>query len=191
MAEGKERAEEIILNVAERAEKSISVLSEEYASVRAGRANPHLLDKITVDYYGTPSPINQVGNISLADAKCLVISPWDASLLKNIEKAIIAANIGINPTNDGKVIRLVFPDLTEERRKELAKQTKKLGEDAKVAVRNVRRDGMDALKKMKTAKELTEDETAEYEKEIEKEVSKSIEKIEKMQAEKEKDIMSV
>ena len=191
MAEGIEKAEEMLLTLSEKADKTISVLGGEYAAVRAGRANPHILDKVTVDYYGTMSPINQVGNISAADAKCLVISPWDASLLKEIEKAILAANIGINPTNDGKVIRLVFPDLTEERRKELAKQVKKLGEDAKVAVRNIRRDGMELLKKLKTAKEITEDENAGFEKDIEKEIAKAIEKIEKMQAEKEKDIMSV
>lgn len=191
MAEGIEKAEEMLLTMSEKTDKTISVLSGEYAAVRAGRANPHILDKVSVDYYGTMSAINQVGNISAIDAKCLVISPWDTSLLKEIEKAILAANIGINPTNDGKVIRLVFPDLTEERRKELAKQIKKYGEEAKVAVRNIRRDGMEFLKKMKTAKEITEDETVDFEKEIEKEIAKAIEKIEKMQVEKEKDIMSV
>lgn len=122
--------EEILLVLEERLEKTFSVLKENYASVRAGRANPHILDKVLVDYYGTMSPLNQVGNISVSDAKCLVISPWDVSLLKGIEKAIIASNIGINPTNDGKVIRLVFPDLTEERRRELAKQIKAMSEES-------------------------------------------------------------
>ena len=124
-------------------------LSSEYATIRAGRANPHILDKILVDYYGTPTPINQVGNISVSEGRCLVIAPWDASMLKVIEKQLLADNIGITPSNDGKVIRLVFPALTEERRRELSKQVKKMAEDSKVAVRNIRRDAMDALKKGK------------------------------------------
>ena len=172
-------------------EKSLANLEDEYTSIRAGRANPRILDKIQVDYYGTMSPINQVGNISVADAKCLVISPWDTSLLKGIEKAILQSNIGLTPTNDGKVIRLIFPDLTEERRREIAKQIKALSEDAKVAARNVRRDAMDALKKMKTAKEISEDECASQEKEVEKIVSKYMEQIDKHTADKEKEIMSV
>ena len=152
-----EKVDELMLTLEDKLDKTASVLREEYANIRAGRANPHVLDKIQVDYYGTMSPINQVGNISVADAKCLVISPWDASLLKGIEKAILASNIGLTPTNDGKVIRLIFPDLTEERRRDIAKQIKALSEDAKVAARNIRRDAMDSLKKMKTAKELSED----------------------------------
>ena len=172
-------------------EKTASVLREEFSNIRAGRANPHVLDKIQVDYYGTMSPINQVGNIAVADAKCLVISPWDSSLLKGIEKAILQSNIGLTPTNDGKVIRLIFPDLTEERRKELAKQIKALSEDAKVAARNIRRDAMDQLKKMKNGKEISEDECAALEKEVDKTLSKSMEQIEKHTAEKEKEIMSV
>ncbi len=186
-----EKVEELMLTLEDKLEKTASVLREEYANIRAGRANPHILDKIQVDYYGTMSPINQVGNISVADAKCLVISPWDTSLLKGIEKAILQSNIGLTPTNDGKVIRLIFPDLTEERRREIAKQIKALSEDAKVAARNVRREAMDALKKMKTAKEISEDECASQEKEVEKIVSKYMEQIDKHTADKEKEIMSV
>ena len=147
-----EQFEMIMMETMERTDKTVSVLNGEYITIRAGRANPHILDKVLVDYYGTPSPINQVGNISVSEGRCLVISPWDASMLKVIEKQLIAENLGINPTNDGKVIRLVFPALTEERRKELVKQVKKMAEDSKVAVRNIRRDGMDALKKMKNNK---------------------------------------
>ena len=186
-----EKVEELMLVLEEKLEKTESVLREEFANIRAGRANPHVLDKVLVDYYGTMSPINQVGNIAVSDAKCLVISPWDSSLLKNIEKAILASNIGLNPTNDGKVIRLVFPDLTEERRRDLAKQIKALAEDSKVAVRNVRRDAMDGLKKLENNKEISEDECASCEKDVEKAVSKSIETIDKLAVEKEKDIMSV
>ncbi|MBR1983887.1 MAG: ribosome recycling factor [Clostridia bacterium] len=180
-----------MMETMEKTDKTISVLSSEYATIRAGRANPHILDKVLVDYYGTPTPINQVGNISVSEGRCLVISPWDASMLKVIEKQLLADNIGITPSNDGKVIRLVFPVLTEERRKELVKQTKKMAEDSKVAIRNVRRDAMDALKKMKNNKELSEDEHATCEKEIDKVISEAIEKVEKVSAEKEKDILSV
>lgn len=186
-----EKVDELMLTLEDKLDKTASVLREEYTNIRAGRANPHVLDKIQVDYYGTMSPINQVGNISVADAKCLVISPWDASLLKGIEKAILSSNIGLTPTNDGKVIRLIFPDLTEERRRDIAKQIKALSEDAKVAARNIRRDAMDSLKKMKTAKELSEDECAGLEKDVDKTVAKCIEQIEKHTAEKEKEIMSV
>ena len=147
-----EKVEEIFLTLEEKLEKTLNVLKDEFASIRAGRANPHILDKLQVEAYGGMSPLNQLGNVSAADARCLVISPWDKSLLKAIEKAVLASNLGINPTNDGNVIRLVFPDLTDERRKELVKQVRKMGEDSKVAVRNNRRDAMEALKKMKTAK---------------------------------------
>jgi ribosome recycling factor len=167
------------------------VLNSEYITIRAGRANPHILDKILVDYYGTPTPINQVGNISVTEGRCLVIAPWDSSMLKVIEKQIMVENIGITPANDGKVIRLVFPVLTEERRKELVKQVKKMAEDSKVAVRNIRRDAMDALKKMKNNKELSEDEHAVCEKDVDKVITSAIEKIEKLVADKEKDILSV
>ena len=186
-----EQVEMILLDTAERTDKTCSVLASDFASVRAGRANPHILDKILVDYYGTPTPINQVGNLSVADARCLVIAPWDASMLKVIEKQLLQENIGITPSNDGKVIRLVFPQLTEERRKELVKQVKKMAEDAKVAVRNIRRDGMEALKKLKNDKAISEDEHAGAEKELGKHISKEIERIDKLAAEKEKDVLSV
>ncbi len=191
MAIENEQYEIIMMDMEEKTEKTVSVLKSEYANIRAGRANPHILDKVLVDYYGTPTPINQVGNISVADARCLVIAPWDASMLKVIEKQLLADNIGITPSNDGKVIRLVFPVLTEERRKELVKQVKKMGEDSKVAIRNIRRDAMDALKKMKNNKELSEDEHATAEKEVEKVIVKAIELVEKTQADKEKDILTV
>ena len=186
-----EQVEMILLDTAERTDKTCSVLASDFASVRAGRANPHILDKILVNYYGTPTPINQVGNLSVADARCLVIAPWDASMLKVIEKQLLQENIGITPSNDGKVIRLVFPQLTEERRKELVKQVKKMAEDAKVAVRNIRRDGMEALKKLKNDKAISEDEHAGAEKELDKHISKEIERIDKLAAEKEKDVLSV
>ncbi|MBQ7339308.1 MAG: ribosome recycling factor [Clostridia bacterium] len=180
-----------MMETIERTDKTVSVLNSEYVTIRAGRANPHILDKVLVDYYGTPTPINQVGNISVSEGRCLVIAPWDASMLKVIEKQLLADNIGITPSNDGKVIRLVFPALTEERRKELSKQVKKMAEDSKVAVRNIRRDAMDALKKMKNNKELSEDEHATCEKEVDKIIAEAIDKIEKLSVEKEKDIMSV
>ncbi len=186
-----ELVELIIMELDEKLEKTLRVLKEDYASIRAGRANPHILDKVMVDYYGAMTPIAQTANISVQEGRCLVVSPWDASLLKGIEKAIIIANIGINPTNDGKVIRLVFPVLTEERRRDLVKQTRKMGEDAKVATRNVRRDAMDSLKKLKTDKTISEDEFAAYEKDVEKSVADAIAKIEAAVAEKEKDLMTV
>ena len=191
MAIENEQFEMIMMETMERTDKTLSVLQSDYITIRAGRANPHILDKILVDYYGSPTPINQVGNISVSEGRCLVISPWDASMLKVIEKQLIAENLGINPQNDGKVIRLVFPVLTEERRKELVKQVKKMAEDSKVAVRNVRRDAMDSLKKMKNNKELSEDEHAICEKDVDKLISESVEKIDKLCQDKEKDIMSV
>lgn len=191
MAIENERFEEIMMQTMEKTEKTNSVLSSDYAAIRAGRANPHILDRVLVDYYGTPTPINQVGNISVTEGRCLVIAPWDASMLKIIEKQLLAENIGITPANDGKVIRLVFPVLTEERRKELVKQVKKMGDDAKVAIRNVRRDSLETLKKMKNEKALSEDEHAVCEKEIEKVIAEAIEKTDKLAADKEKDIMSV
>jgi len=191
MAIQNEQYEMIMMETMERTEKTVSVLNGEYVTIRAGRANPHILDKVLVDYYGTPTPINQVGNLSVTEGRCLVIAPWDASMLKVIEKQLLAENIGITPVNDGKVIRLVFPALTEERRKELVKQIKKMAEDSKVAVRNIRRDAMDALKKMKNNKELSEDEHAVCEKEVDKHISESIDKIDKLCADKEKDVLSV
>lgn len=191
MAIENEQYEILMMETMEKTDKTVSVLNGEYVTIRAGRANPHILDKVLVDYYGTPTPINQVGNLSVQDGRCLVISPWDASMLKVIEKQLLAENLGITPTNDGKVIRLVFPALTEERRKEIVKQVKKMAEDAKVAVRNVRRDAMEALKKMKANKELSEDEHAVCEKEIEKVISEAVEKVDKLSQDKEKDVMSV
>ena len=191
MAIQNEQFEMIMMEIVEKTDKTISVLNSEYITIRAGRANPHILDKVLVDYYGTPTPINQVGNISVSEGRCLVIAPWDASMLKVIEKQLLVENLGITPSNDGKVIRLVFPVLTEERRKELVKQIKKMAEDSKVAIRNVRRDGMDALKKMKNNKESSEDEHAVCEKDVDKVIAEAIEKIDKLFADKEKDIMSV
>lgn len=186
-----EQVEEILLVLDDKLSKTLSVLKEDYSSVRAGRANPHILDKVTVDYYGVPTPINQTSNISVQEGRCLVIAPWDTSLLKSIEKAIQVSNIGINPTNDGKVIRLAFPQLTEERRKELSKQVKKMGEDAKVAQRNIRREALEALKKLKTDKLISEDEYASYEKEVEKSVADGISGIDSAVAAKDKEIMTV
>ncbi len=186
-----EKVENIILESSDKLGKSADVFVSDLTQVRAGRANPHVLDKIRIDYYGTLSPINQVGNIAVTDGQCLVITPWDKSLLKGIEKAIQLSDIGINPTNDGNVIRLVFPTLTEERRKDIVKQVKKMSEDAKIAVRNIRRDTLDSLKKMNKAKEMTDDEYADYESQVEKEVSKTMEVIEKATAEKEKELLTV
>ncbi len=191
MAIQNEQYEMMMMETMERTEKTISVLNSEYITIRAGRANPHILDKVLVDYYGTPTPINQVGNMSVTEGRCLVIAPWDASMLKVIEKQLLAENLGITPVNDGKVIRLVFPALTEERRKEIVKQVKKMAEDSKVAVRNIRRDAMDALKKMKNNKELSEDEHATCEKEVDKLIAESVEKIDKLCTDKEKDVLSV
>ena len=191
MAVQNENFEVLMMETMERTDKTVSVLNGEYIVIRAGRANPHILDKVLVDYYGTPSPINQVGNISVVEGRCLVIAPWDASMLKVIEKQLLAENLGITPVNDGKVIRLTFPALTEERRKELVKQIKKMAEDSKVAVRNVRRDAMDTLKKMKNNKELSEDEHALCEKDVDKVIAEAITKIEKLCTDKEKDVLSV
>ena len=186
-----EMLEEIFLVLEDKLDKAVSVLEGDYASIRAGRANPHVLDKLQVEAYGSMCPLQQLGNVSVADARCLVVSPWDKSLLKAIEKAIQASEIGINPTNDGNVIRLVFPELTEERRKELVKQVKKMGEDTKVAARNVRREAMEGIKKLKTGKEISEDEASNAEADVEKSVTKCMEKIEKTVAAKEKELLTV
>ena len=186
-----EKVEEIFLTLEDKLDKTVSVLQGEYASIRAGRANPHILDKLQVEAYGMMTPLQQLGNVSVSDARCLVVSPWDKSLLKSIEKAILASNIGITPTNDGNVIRLVFPELTEERRKELVKQVKKMGEDSKVAARNVRREAMEAIKKMKTNKELSEDESKNCEQDVEDSVAKCISEIEKTVAAKEKELLTI
>ncbi len=171
--------------------KSLDALLNDFGTIRAGRANPHVLDKIKVDYYGTPTPIQQVGNISVPEPRMIVIQPWERSLLKSISKAIQMSELGINPTNDGNVIRLVFPELTEERRKELAKDVKKKGDNAKVAMRNIRRDANDAFKKMEKAGDISEDEKAEAEERIQKLTDKMIEKVDKAVENKTKEVMTV
>ena len=175
----------------EKMTKTISVLREELAAIRAGRANPHILDKLVVDYYGAPTKINQLAAVSVSEARTLVIQPYDKSTLKSIEKAIQASDIGINPNNDGSVLRLLFPPLTEERRKELAKSIAKMGEDSKVAIRSIRRDANEKLKAMKKAGEITEDDQKDLENQTQKMTDKFIAEIDKIAAEKEKEIMSV
>lgn len=171
--------------------KTLKALENEFITIRAGRANPHVLDRIKVDYYGTPTPIQQVGNVSIPEARMIVIQPWEKTLLKAIEKAILTSDLGINPTNDGNVIRLVFPELTEERRKDLVKDVKKKGEAAKVAIRNIRRDANDAFKKQLKAEEISEDEQAEAEEKIQKLTDKMIAQVEKAIEEKSKDLLTV
>lgn len=175
----------------EKMEKSYEVLIEEYASIRAGRANPHVLDKLKVDYYGTPTPIQQVANISVPEPRMILIQPWERSLIKGVEKAILTSDLGINPNNDGSSIRLIFPELTEERRKDLAKDVKKKGEAVKIAVRNIRRDANDVIKKMEKSGDISEDELAENEEQIQKMTDKMIEKIDKAVETKTKEIMTV
>ena len=175
----------------EKLTKNISVLREELAAIRAGRANPAVLDKLVVDYYGAPTKINQLAAVSVSEARTLVIQPYDKSTLKSIEKAIQASDIGINPNNDGSVLRLLFPPLTEERRKELAKSIAKMGEDSKVAIRSIRRDANEKLKAMKKAGEITEDDQKDLENQTQKMTDKFIAEIDKIAAEKEKEIMSV
>ena len=174
----------------EKMEKTIASLINEYGTIRAGRANPHVLDNIKVDYYGTPSAIQAVANVQVPEARLIQIQPWEPSLLKEIEKAINMSDLGIHPTNDGKVIRLVFPELTEERRKELAKEVKKKGEDSKVAIRNIRRDANDAMKKLKSS-DISEDMIAQLEDEIQKTTDKFIKNIDEIIDEKTKEIMTV
>lgn len=175
----------------EKMQKSVDALYNEYANIRAGRANPHLLDKITVEYYGTPSNLQSVANISVPEARVLQIQPWEASLIKEIEKAIIASDLGLTPSNDGKVIRLVFPELTEERRKELVKDVKKKGENAKVAIRNIRRDANDMLKKQNKANEISDDEQKQQEDKVQKLTDKFIAEIDKAIDNKSKEILTV
>ena len=175
----------------EKMTKCIKSLENEFTTIRAGRANPAVLDKITVDYYGVPTQINAMAAVSVAEARILVIQPWDASSLKAIEKAILASDIGITPTNDGKALRIVFPQLTEERRKEIVKQIKKYGEEAKVTVRNIRRDAIDKFKTMKKNSEITEDDVKDGEKKVQTLTDKFCEKIDGVCAEKEKEIMTV
>ena len=178
-------------NIKEKMEKSIGVYSEKLSEVRAGRANPAILNKVKIDYYGTPTPINQVAGVSVPEARLIVIQPWDMGVLKEIEKAILASDIGLNPNNDGKVIRLAFPELTEERRKDLVKDIKKMAEEAKVAVRSVRRDGIETAKAGQKEGNMTEDELKQAENDIQKLTDKNIEEIDKILANKEKEVMSV
>ncbi len=174
-----------------RMQKAIDSLATDYSEIRAGRANAAVLDKVKVDYYGAPTPVAQLASVSVAEARMLVIQPWDKTMLKAIEKAINKSDIGINPQNDGNVIRLTFPQLTEDRRKELAKDIAKRGEQAKVAIRNIRRDGMDDLKKQKKANEITEDEQAEGEEKIQKLTDKYVKKAAEMEENKKKEILTV
>ncbi|MBR1860277.1 MAG: ribosome recycling factor [Lachnospiraceae bacterium] len=182
--------DERIKSYDEKMTKTVEHLEADFAAVRAGRANPHVLDKLRVDYYGTPTPIQQVGNVTIPEARIIQIAPWEKSLLKEIEKAILTSDIGINPTNDGNVIRLVFPELTEDRRKELVKEIKKKAEDAKVAVRNVRRDGNDAFKKLGKG-EVSEDEIKSLEDELQKLTDKYIKDIDALVDTKTKELMTV
>ena len=175
----------------EKMDKCVDYLLTEFAAIRAGRANPNVLNKIRVDYYGTPTPIQQVANVSVPEPRMIQIAPWDRSLIKALEKAIMTSELGINPSNDGIVIRLIFPEVTEERRKQLAKDVKKKGEEQKVAVRNVRRDGVDAVKKMEKASEITEDDRKDLEEQLQKLTDKYVKDIDKAVEEKTKEIMTV
>jgi ribosome recycling factor len=172
-------------------EKSISVMLSDFSAIRAGRANPNVLDKVKVDYYGAPTPVNQMAAVSVAEARVLVITPWDKTTLKAIEKAIQASDIGINPQNDGQVIRLTFPQLTEDRRKEIVKDVKKGGEETKVAIRSIRRDAMEKIKAMKKNSEITEDEQKDGEEDIQKMTDKFCKEVDEHVAEKEKEILSI
>ncbi len=183
--------ETLFATTKEKMEKTQAKLTSEYAQLRAGRANAAVLDKIRVDYYGTPTPINQMAAVSVAEARILNIQPWDKSTIGTIEKAILASDIGINPQNDGTTIRLVFPALTEERRKELSKDVRNMAEASRVAVRSIRRDAIEKAKKMEKASEITEDDLKDAEKEIQDYTDKAIKNIDKLAEEKEKEIMSI
>ena len=182
---------ENIKDIEGRMQKSVDNLKEEYVTIRAGRANPHILDRLRVDYYGTPTPIQQVANVSVPEARMIQIQPWEASLIKDIEKAILVSDLGLTPNNDGKTIRLVFPELTEDRRKELAKDIKKKGDNAKVAIRNIRRDANDAIKKENTAGDISDDEAKNSEDEIQKITDKYIAMIDSAIDDKTKEILTV
>ncbi len=175
----------------EKMQKTMHSLGDEFTKIRAGRANPHILDHLRVDYYGAPTPISQVANVSVPEARMIVIQPWEAKMVKEIEKAILTSDIGINPTNDGKMIRLTFPELTEDRRKELAKEVKKKGEGAKVAIRNIRRDANDAIKKIGKGEDVSEDQVKDLEDEIQKLTDSFIKKVDEAADEKTKEIMTV
>lgn len=182
---------ENIKDIEGRMQKSVDNLKEEYVTIRAGRANPHILDRLRVDYYGTPTPIQQVANVSVPEARMIQIQPWEASLIKDIEKAILVSDLGLTPNNDGKTIRLVFPELTEDRRKELAKDIKKKGDNAKVAIRNIRRDANDAIKKENKAGDISDDEAKNSEDEIQKITDKYITMIDSAIDDKTKEILTV
>lgn len=183
--------DERIAQYDEKMQKTMSNLSEEFGGIRAGRANPHVLDRLRVDYYGTPTAIQQVANVNVPEPRMIQIQPWEASMVKEIEKAILTSDLGINPTNDGKVIRLIFPELTEERRKELTKDIKKKGENAKVAIRNIRRDANDSFKKLSKSTDISEDEIKELEDKIQKMTDKYISEVDKAVDAKSKELMTV
>ena len=191
MAYGIEEVDLIFDDMNEKIDKTMQNYISELRSIRAGRANPHILDKVVADYYGTPTPINNMANISVPEARLLVIAPWDKSQLKNIEKAILAANIGINPNNDGQVIRLVFPELTEERRRSTVKEAKNLVEEAKIVMRNARREAIDELKKIQKASTITEDALRNFTEDIDKNLAKKTEEVDKLFKEKEQEILSI
>ncbi len=183
--------DERLIQYDEKMQKTMANLTEEFGSIRAGRANPHVLDKIKVDYYGTPTVIQQVANVSVPEPRMLLIQPWEPSMVKEIERAILTSDLGINPTNDGKAVRLSFPELTEERRKELAKEAKKKGENAKVAIRNIRRDANDAFKKLGKSSDISEDEIKELEEKTQKMTDKYIAEVDKAVEAKNKEILTV
>ena len=186
-----EKIEEMMFELEEKAENTLTALDRDYGAIRTGRANPRILDRLEVEAYGGMSKLIELGNVSALDARCLQIKLWDKSLLKAVEKAILQSNLGLTPTNNGEVILINFPVMTEERRKELVKQAKTMGEDAKVAIRNHRRDALDVIKKMKTAKELSEDEAAGCESDVEKQIASAMSKLEAIISAKEKDLMSI
>ena len=183
--------DERLKDLEEKMQKAVNFLESDLATIRAGRANPHVLDRVKVDYYGTPTPLAQVGNITVPEARMIQIAPWEKTLIKEIEKAIMSSDIGITPSNDGAVIRLVFPELTEERRKELAKEVKKKGEEAKVAVRNIRRDGNDAFKKLSKAEDISEDQIKQLEDQLQKITDKFIKDVDALVESKSKEILTV
>ncbi len=191
MAYGIDTVDLVFEEMKEKFSKTVHNFSTELKSMRAGRANPHILDKITVDYYGVPTPINNMANITVPEARLLVISVWDKSALKNVEKAILAANVGITPNNDGNVIRLIFPELTEERRKALVKELKSNAENTKIVLRNARRDAIDALKKLEKDSEITEDDLKDFTADVDKALSSEIEDVDKLTKDKEQEILSV
>lgn len=191
MAYGIEEVDLIFEDMNDKIDKTMNNYISELRGIRAGRANPHILDKVVADYYGTPTPINNMANISVPEARLLVIAPWDKSQLKSIERAILAANIGINPNNDGQVIRLVFPELTEERRRSTVKEAKNLVEEAKIVMRNARRDAIDELKKIQKASTITEDDLRNFTEDIDKNLAKNTDEVDKLFKEKEQEILSI